>query len=322
MHHLTKFRGGRLRHLIPALAAAAVVITLPITVAVPAKAQVVSATGRIAFASDRNGDSDIFVMNADGSGLTQMTADTAYEFNPKFSVDGTRIAFETWAEGTDGKAIMAMEADGSGLVALTDGTSYDELGSWAPDGRIVFVRESEDSGNGYSSHVWVMQADGSGLVQLTSGTDVYASAPVFSPDGSQIAFVESKDDGSTGLYVMNDDGTDVRLLTDPTTQEWVQAPAWSPDGSLIAFVSDATGNDEIYLLDATAGGSVQITDTPGYEGSPSFAPDGSGIAFDRWDDDANEDIFVLTPDGLEQNLTNDEADDYNPNWGPAPAGDL
>ena len=85
---------------------------------------------RIAFESFREGNGDIYVMNADGSGLTRLTSDPALDSSPSWSPDGTRIAFESSREGNIN--IYVIDADGSNLARLTDDPAVDKDPVWSP----------------------------------------------------------------------------------------------------------------------------------------------------------------------------------------------
>jgi dipeptidyl aminopeptidase/acylaminoacyl peptidase len=87
------------------------------TAALPAGAAFPGANGKIAFTSDRDGNSEIYVMNADGSGQTRLTNDGAIDNEPVWSPDGTKIAF--WTERNGPAEIYVMNADGSGQINLT-----------------------------------------------------------------------------------------------------------------------------------------------------------------------------------------------------------
>jgi Tol biopolymer transport system component len=141
---------------------------------------------RIAFVSSRAGSFDIFVMNAGGSGQTDLTQSPAVDdMAPAWSPDGTRIAF---ASGTSlGSEIFVMNADGSGPRNLTGNSRQDSEPAWSPDGtKIAFVRNSE-SNKGYYPYIFTMNADGSGQTVLKQRRGPY-DGPAWSPDGRRIAF--------------------------------------------------------------------------------------------------------------------------------------
>jgi hypothetical protein len=117
--------------------------------------------GRIAFASNRDGNFEIYVMNADGSGVTRLTNNPANDWQPSWSPDGRRIAFVSDRNGNP--KIYVMNADGSGQTNLTNNPGIDWDPSWSPDGkRIAF-----DSNRDGNYEIYIMNADGSGVTRLT-----------------------------------------------------------------------------------------------------------------------------------------------------------
>ena len=130
----------------------------------------------------------------------------------------------------------------------------------------------------------------------------------------RIAF-RSKVSTDFEIFVMNADGTEVRLLTE--NYDWDFDPAWSPDGERIAFASDSDGDWEIFVMNADGTEARQLTDNDDYDSSPAWSPNGKRIAFDR-DSDGHSEIFVMNADGTEERqLTNDDDDDdRGPAWSP------
>ena len=135
-----------------------------------------SAAGKIAFMSTRDGNSEVYVMNANGSGPTNLTNNPAYDNSPAWSPDGSRIAFSSNRD--DNEEIYVMNADGTGVIRLTNNPAYDFTAAWSPDGsRVVF--SSNRDGN---FEIYIMNADGSGLTRLTNdpaldGEPAWSPAP-------------------------------------------------------------------------------------------------------------------------------------------------
>ena len=219
---------------------------------------------RIAFVSDRDGDNEIYVMNADGSAIVQLTDNSAGDSWPSWSPDGRRIVFSSDRDGDF--EIYVMDADGGGVVQLTDNSARDGTPRWSPDGnRIVFSSDRDGD-----FEIYVMKTDGNGVVQLTN-TQAWDYAPSWSPDGNRIAFSSDRDD-DWDIYVMNSDGSGVVQLTN--NQELDFVPSWSPDGNRIAFSSNRDGDLEIYVVNANGSGVVQLTDDSATTRAPSW--------FSRW----------------------------------------
>ena len=196
----------------------------------------------IAFSSDRSGSDQLYLMNADGSGQTQLTSGGGS--HPAWSPDGGKIAFSA-----DGQ-VFVMNADGSAVTQLT--TAGGNTPTWSPDGtRIAFM-----SGGSFETDIYVMNADGSEVVRLTTASGIDAN-PDWSPDGTKIAF-NSDRSGERHTHVMNADGTAVTQLTFGAYQDI--APEWSPEGSKIAFYSSRTGISRLYMMNAD--GTEQVPLTP------------------------------------------------------------
>jgi dipeptidyl aminopeptidase/acylaminoacyl peptidase len=137
--------------------------------------------------------------------------------------------------------------------------------------------------------------------------------PVWSPDGSKIAFTSNRG-GNIDVYVMDADGTDpVNVSANPAT-DWM--PAWSPDGSRLAFIAGRDADFELYAMNADGSGQTRLTGHPGAEFSPAWSPDGTRITYNAFAE-GNFEIFAIDSDGTDAgNLTNHFAFDSRPDWQP------
>lgn len=175
----------------------------------------------IAFmALSSSNNEDIFVMNADGTGVTQLTTDPSIDTDPAWSPDGSQIVFMTQRNGDYGD-LYTMRPDGSGLKQLTSPPTHEDNPVFSPDGtRIAFV----GSAGGFGAQLFIMNADGTDQLRLTQGGPV--NLPTWSPDGARIAFsAYTEGAGNYDVYVINADGTGlVNLTNNPATDIY---PAWS-----------------------------------------------------------------------------------------------
>jgi Tol biopolymer transport system component len=193
---------------------------------------------KIAFASYRDGNFEIYVMNAaDGSGQTNISNNPAYDFGPEWSPDGTKIAFFSQRDD-DNNDIYVMNANGSGQTRLTNNTAADadDFGpEWSPDGTKIAFASDRDAIDIHHD-IYVMNANGSGQTRLTdsSADETWSS---WSPDGTKIVF-ESLLNEVGGIYVVNAaDGSNRNRLTTSSSGD-DSNPKWSPDGTKIAFDSN------------------------------------------------------------------------------------
>jgi Tol biopolymer transport system component len=264
-------------------------------------------------ASNLNRTSNIWTVNADGTGLTAMTnltAAAAGSSSPQWSPSGTQLIFvssralngSNSANANNISNIWRVNADGSGLIALTSVTAVN-AGSfgphWSPDGlRIVFHSPRSLNGTDTASlsstyNIWRVNADGTGLVPVTNLTSPMLEnlEGQWSPDGNQIIFrspraLSGKDafnpSGTLNIWRIDSAGTGLTAVTVATaTSAHSFSAGWSPNGSRIVFVSiraldgtDAANNNQtvnIWRVNADGTGLAALTDGTA-KGANSSAP--------------------------------------------------
>ena len=295
----------------------------------------VDAQAQIAFASNRDGNWEIYVMDADGGNQQNLTNNPSDDRAPSWSPDGKRIAFMSDRDGhvdaihgLPTYEIYVMDADGGNQQNLTNNPHYDMSPSWSPDGKRIAFASNRFAFDGektlLSFDIYVIDADGSDPQRLTENRKDDRD-PSWSPDGKRIVFrarreghFENKFAITYEIYVMDADGGNPQRFTENRKNDW--DPVWSPDGKWIAFASDRKGdleNFDIYVMDADGGNPQRLTENRVYDWSPSWSPGGKRIVFasDRKGDLENFDIYVMDADGGNpQNLTNNPDDDASPAW--------
>ena len=265
--------------------------------------------GKIAFVSVRDGNREIYVMNADGSAQTNLTNSVADDADPAWSPDGTKLAFDSNRGGNFD--LYLMNADGSGVTQLTVDGGANGSPSWSPDGsRLVFT-----SDRGGLQHIYTMNADGSGVTPLTS--DLASDfEPRWSPDGTRIAFSSDRaNDGARDIYVMNADGANVTRVTFNPGDSY--GPDWSSDSGKLLFWNRSATDAEVWQVNADGTGAIDLSVDPADDITPVWSPDNVKVAFSS-NRSGSFGICVMGADGSGVGcLTN--GGDSNPSWAPLSA---
>ena len=259
----------------------------------------------VAYASFGPLNSAIYVADADGSRERVVVDGPVLDMNPSFSADGRSIVFTSRRNGS--ADIYRVRLDGSGLERLTDDPAFDDQAVMAPDGRRIAFVSSRDG----QADVWILDLASRRVRNLTNhpGGDY---RPAWSPDGRWIAFTSDRDSAgarastpiSTGtfsppqatvLYLVRDDGTELRRLTDGKMS--VGSAAWSSDGARVAVYEAsaadwrAMGTDfmggpslatsQIVSIDLRSGDRQVLTIGAGRKYSPKWI--GRVVAYTRGD---------------------------------------
>ena len=217
-----------------------------------------SPNGRhIAYDTDRDGNFEIYIMNADGTNTRRLTSHAGRDLAPAWSPDGEWIVFMSDRDARPEFDVFRMKADGSGLERLTSGATH-WFPQYSPDGTKVAM------------HVWrdvhILDLGTRALARLTvdPANGMY---PTWSPDGTRIAFMSWRS-GPTEIYTMNADGTDQRLLVRMRSGSALD-PRWSPKGDRIVFVhvpetavhDQQSGGEsrEIYVVEVATGQLTRLS---------------------------------------------------------------
>lgn len=262
--------------------------------------------GRIAFVSRRDGGYEIYVMNSDGTGLTNLTRNEASDYSPDWSPNGKQIVFVSDRGGNDD--IYTMNSDGTRLTRLTY-SGYNTTPSWSPNGKQIAFSSYRDG----NYEIYVMNSDGTGLTNLTKN-EASDDSPDWSSNGKQIVFYSDRD-GDYDIYVMNADGSGVTQLT---YDFHASDPAWSSNDNRIAFVGRPIDDEnyDIYVMNADGSGITRLTNFQGYDFSPSWSRDSKQIAFSS-EREGFSDIYIMNADGTGiTNVTQNHSSlDGSPAWG-------
>ncbi|UCF36557.1 MAG: M28 family peptidase [Acidobacteriota bacterium] len=191
--------------------------------------------------------------------------------------------------------LFEAELDGGAIHQLTTEKGYDAEGSWSPDGRLIAFASNRhaysdslsekdarlfETDKSYFMEIYIMNADGSNVRRLTN-VPGYDGGPFFSADGAKICWRRFSEDGLTAeIFTMNLDGSDQKQLTHLGAMSW--APFFHPSGEYLIFATNKHGfaNFELYMVDSAGQKEpVRVTYTEGFDGLPTFTPDGNRLAW-------------------------------------------
>ena len=248
--------------------------------------------------------SEIWIMNADGSGNRRLGPGSS----PCWSPDGSKIAFTMTVDGnTD---IYYMDSvDGGNVTRLTTDPANDRGPTWSPDGSMIAFNSNRSG----SDQIWRSNVEegawGYNLTQLTQNTphNRVNNFIAWSPNGLWIAFEADRDRDDPEIYLANAvDGTNQQRLT--YTRALDEVPAWSPDSKQIIFSSDMHGEPQsgvydIYIMDVDGSNQKRLTVTPRQASLPSMSADGKHIVYTY--SPAEEEpthIWIMNADGSDQKV--------------------
>ena len=264
-------------------------------------------TTRVAFTTDRDGNSEIYTVNANGSVAIRLTNNTSTDTHATYSRDGRKIAFMSNRDGNN--EIYVMNADGSGQTRLTNNPASDSQPAFSPDGaQLVFV-----SNRGGNFDLFSLFVDGTGPVNQLTNHPASDTDPSFSPAGNKIVFTSNRDGVNAQIYTMFSNGASQTRLTNTGLLE--VHPRFSRDGEKITFarhVLDVTGFKlQIEAMNAD-GTNESVLTSSGANSNPEFAADDKRIFFNS-NRDGNNELYSMAVDGSnEVRLTGNTFNDIAP----------
>jgi Tol biopolymer transport system component len=263
--------------------------------------------GKIVFVSNRDGNDEIYTCNADGSNVTRLTNDPAWDQQPVWSPDGTRIAFVRNIDSYQMGDLYIMNADGSNIVQKTF-TKNIKSPAWSPDGmRIAFNRLDF---NGGQIIVKELSTGSVSTLPNSMGGSVEPS-PAWSPDGTKIAFDSDWNawDIVSDIFTICPNGSNRSLVTPQFFNDYdYWKPAWSPNGSKLSvsifpmtYQGGAISPASIGVMNQDGAGlTVIITDNMGSYSAltkTSWSPDGERIAYTSWGTNNTKTIKWIAANG-------------------------
>ncbi len=235
------------------------------------------------FTSNRDGNSEIYLLRAGQKDWVNLTNNKAFDGSPVWSPDGKWIAFNSDRGGKDD--IWKMKADGTEAVQLTkNAEEFNRFPSWSPDGKTILYnsmrKEKSDKNNEF--YIYAMNSDGSNQRQLVKQSVKNSYGAAWSSDCKQIAYTRNDGtDASRNIYVADSDGTNERRITNDEGNNISNAePSFSPDGKSIAFVVTSSGGKSSALtLIGIDGKNRRTLIRDGQNFLPQWSIDGSWLVF-------------------------------------------
>jgi TolB protein len=289
----------------------------PIPAPLPTHEPVAELTGkgRILFDSNRDGNSDIYVMNADGTNLLNLTNHLAKDEMATWSPDGQKIAFVSDRDGN--QELYLMNADGTNVTRLTHSPADEIAPEWSPDGKQIIFMSDRLTASIYDISNWQLF-----VVDVETGVDYQFTemsfaegmySPAWSPDGEKVLF-SSRVGNTSQIFMMDKNGEN---------KKWLIAGAgavWSPDGKQIAFLEIRDRGDyQIFVMKADGTDARQITRFARYTNSLDWSPDGEYLLYSSIRADGGQGaIYAVSTAGEAQpiQLTFYSVDSNSPDWSP------
>jgi Tol biopolymer transport system component len=278
-------------------------------------------SGQIAFASDRSGTTQVWILTVDSSSEPfQVTNMPEGACQPNWSPDGSRLVFISPCEKNEdiyhGAGLFLINADGTGLTPLPNVPGGDFDPAWSPDGNFIAFTSLRNSGR---PRIYLMDLRDSSVIRI-SGQYSYDRQPAWSPDGRKIAFVTTQK-GPVQIWTMNVDGSNQAIYT-RSADAINTHPIWSLDGEVILFNQIASSGGVPYIVAVSykdGGYSEYRYDIgPWPVREPRYSPDGLWLAFESWPQGSNHDIYIMSASGAARTqLTDWERIDFDPAWRPA-----
>jgi len=261
---------------------------------------------QIAYASNRSGAWEIWLMDWDGANQRRITNHNTLSILPSWAPDNERMVYTSFAKGASDMYIVSRR--GGGRIRLQTGVGLNTSATFSPLGNdIAFVGST-----GGNPDIYLIKDDGTNIRRLTTTFSI-ESTPEWSKNGRQISFTSGRS-GTPQIYIMDAEGTNVRRIS--FDGDWNDDATWSPDGQNIAYTSRVSGRFQIRVHNVV-NSETRILAGQGSNEQPTWSPDGQWIAFQsnrtgKWQ------VYRMRADGTDLMQLTFEAENKEPDWSKKP----
>lgn len=218
--------------------------------------------GKVVFQSSRDGNFEIYSMNADGTNLLRLTNSPSNDITPSWSPDGNSIAFASDRSGN--WEIYSLRADGSQLTQLTKDLGTNTSPNWTADGKKIVFISTRDANNG---DVYMMNPDGSGVERMTNDSTA-KDGVLMRPDGKSI-IVSVMAHGHHHLAIVS--LADKTSRTIGSGDHNSMSPTLSADGTMLAYADDQSGSYQLYTVGLPSAEPTRVTHDNVDHNTPAWA---------------------------------------------------
>lgn len=264
---------------------------------------------RILFSRGHGDQRELYIVDFDGENLRQVTRNASLNLTPRWSPDGSKVAYTSYYRGRQRLMLLASASGQSTRIGDFQGLNLGP--AWSPDGRELALTLSHEG----NSEIYRLRPDGTIIQRLTFEPSIECS-PCYDPSGRQIAFTSDRT-GSPQLYVMDTVGGGRQRIT--FEGSYNESAAWSPRGDRIAYVSRIDKKFTIFVLAPDGSERQQVTFAQDRDNEdPSWAPDGRHLVVSS-NRSGYTNLWVLDVDsGEARPLTRGKGEDTGPSWSGAP----
>ena len=240
-----------------------------------------------------------------GKEVPLIIGDLSYKRDYSWSPDSKQIAFMSDFEIPDNKLMIVDVESGKTNTLVYSKTYRNFYPSWSPNGQSIAFTSDRDGPQG-EFHLFVINVDGTNTHRLTN---FHSYTPDWSSDGKSIVFAGEMKNGDIGIYVINNNGTNLKQLVD-----FGESPKWSPDGKKIVFLNSQPFSNHpvgLYVMNADGNGIVFIHQ---FSYEPSWSKDGNLIIFGNYDENGESHIYIMDPDGNNLRILPTRPNIFHPKW--------